>query len=73
LQSQLEAGSRDLTGADPDHWFRPVPSRSPQAGLSFLVFSGLSVQTYRFNMEIIDRVCREMDCQPGDILEYVPE
>ncbi len=25
------------------------------------------------NMDVIDRVCREMNCQPGDILEYVPD
>jgi DNA-binding Xre family transcriptional regulator len=25
------------------------------------------------NMDIIDRVCKVFNCQPGDILEYVPE
>jgi len=25
------------------------------------------------NMEVIDRVCHVMECQPGDILEYVDE
>lgn len=25
------------------------------------------------NMEIIDRICKELDLQPGDIMEYVDE
>lgn len=25
------------------------------------------------NMEIIDRICKEMDCQPGDLMEYIPD
>lgn len=25
------------------------------------------------NMEIIDRICKEFNCQPGDLMEYIPE
>lgn len=25
------------------------------------------------NTEIIDRLCKILDCQPGDIMEYVPD
>lgn len=25
------------------------------------------------NMEIIDRICKVFECQPGDILEYIPD
>lgn len=25
------------------------------------------------NVEIIDRVCKALNCQPGDIMEYVPD
>lgn len=25
------------------------------------------------NVEVIDRVCKALDCQPGDIMEYVPD
>lgn len=25
------------------------------------------------NMEIIDRACKVLNCQPGDILEYIPD
>lgn len=26
-----------------------------------------------FNMATIDKICALLDCQPGDILEYVPD
>ncbi len=29
------------------------------------------VKGIRFNT--LDAICRELDCQPGDILEYVPD
>jgi len=25
------------------------------------------------SMEIIDKLCKALDCQPGDIVEYVPD
>ncbi|SHH86220.1 helix-turn-helix domain-containing protein [Desulfosporosinus lacus] len=27
----------------------------------------------RFDVSVIDRVCAALDCQPGDLLEYVKE
>ncbi len=24
-------------------------------------------------LSVIDRICRALDCQPGDIMEYVPD
>ncbi len=30
-------------------------------------------ETTRIDLETIDSLCRELDCQPGDLLEYVPE
>ncbi|BBB91083.1 MAG TPA: helix-turn-helix transcriptional regulator [Methylomusa anaerophila] len=42
------------------------------AGLSSATVAKLS--SHRpVNIEIIDRVCKTFNCQPGDILEYVPE
>lgn len=40
-----------------------------EANLSLLK-SG-KVQGVRF--ATLDAICRELDCQPGDLLEYVPE
>ncbi len=25
------------------------------------------------SLEVIDRICKALDCQPGDIIEYVPD
>ena len=25
------------------------------------------------SLEIIDKICKALDCQPGDIMEYVPD
>lgn len=25
------------------------------------------------NMEIIDRICKVFSCQPGDLIEYIPD
>ena len=27
----------------------------------------------RMDLSVLDRLCTALDCQPGDILEYVPE
>lgn len=27
----------------------------------------------RVNTDTIDRICELLDCQPGDIMEYIPE
>jgi putative transcriptional regulator len=25
------------------------------------------------SLEVIDKICKALDCQPGDIMEYIPE
>ncbi len=30
-------------------------------------------KTTRIDLETINSLCRVLDCQPGDLLEYVPE
>mgnify|MGYP001436940618 CR=1 FL=1 len=41
------------------------------------LFSGSTLQKFRNNeivaIENIDRLCYLLECQPGDILEYVPD
>lgn len=29
--------------------------------------------TAKLGAEIIDRLCKEFNCQPGDLMEYVPD
>lgn len=42
---------------------------SKKASLSSATMAKLSSHK-PVNLEIIDRICRELQCQPGDILEY---
>ncbi|MBQ5970080.1 MAG: helix-turn-helix transcriptional regulator [Clostridia bacterium] len=41
------------------------------------IFGEKTIQNFRSNAEIpyktIDRLCKLLDCQPGDIMEYVPD
>ena len=41
------------------------------------IFGEKTIQNFRSNDEIpyktIDRLCKLLDCQPGDIMEYVPD
>jgi len=30
-------------------------------------------KTKRVDLAVIARICRALDCQPGDLLEYVPD
>ena len=41
-----------------------------KANLSWPTMSKLS-KGQSVNSEIIDRICKALDCQPGDIMEYV--
>ena len=27
----------------------------------------------RIPVDVLDRICRALDCQPGDLMEYVPD
>ena len=29
--------------------------------------------TAKLSAEIIDRLCKEFNCQPGDLMEYIPD
>jgi DNA-binding Xre family transcriptional regulator len=42
------------------------------AGLSWPTMSKLS-KGLPVNSEIISRICAALNCQPGDIMEYLPE
>ena len=41
-------------------------------GASWSTISKLSTNQY-VSLEVIDKICASLDCQPGDIIEYVPE
>lgn len=30
-------------------------------------------QTRRYDASVLERICAALDCQPGDLLEYVPD
>jgi putative transcriptional regulator len=44
------------------------------AGLSSSIISGLTAnRTHRVDYNTLDKLCRFLECSPGDILVYVPE
>lgn len=42
------------------------------AGISKVTLAKLSKNEY-VSLEVIDRICAALDCQPGDLLEYIPD
>ncbi|HMM22960.1 MAG TPA: helix-turn-helix transcriptional regulator [Selenomonadales bacterium] len=42
------------------------------ADLSKATIAKLSKNDY-VSLEVIDRLCAALDCQPGDLLEYIPD
>lgn len=42
------------------------------AGISSATMAKLNTNEY-VSLEVIDKICKAIDCQPGDILEYIPE
>lgn len=45
-----------------------------QTGLSYVTLHGLySDKTTRVDFETLNRICKALDVQPGDILEYAPD
>jgi len=45
-----------------------------KAGISYPAARNLYAdQTRRYDAGILERICAALDCQPGDLLEYVPE
>jgi len=43
-----------------------------RAGLSWPTMAKLS-KGESINSEIINRICTALNCQPGDIMEYIPD
>ena len=41
------------------------------AGISKATMAKLSTNEY-VSLEVIDKICAALNCQPGDLLEYVP-
>ena len=41
------------------------------AGISGATMAKLNTTEY-VSLEIVDRLCKALDCQPGDLLVYVP-
>lgn len=45
-----------------------------RAGISYPAARNLySDQTRRYDAGVLERICEALDCQPGDLLEYIPE
>lgn len=42
------------------------------AGLSGATMAKLNSKQY-VSLEVIDRICAALSCQPGDLIEYIPE
>lgn len=42
------------------------------AGISNATMAKLNTNEY-VSLEIIDKICAALNCQPGDLLEYIPE
>ncbi|MEX1029400.1 MAG: helix-turn-helix transcriptional regulator [Paenibacillaceae bacterium] len=42
------------------------------AGISSATMAKLNTNEY-VSLEVIDKICKAINCQPGDILEYIPE
>lgn len=42
------------------------------AGISSATMAKVSANKY-ISLEVVDKICKVLDCQPGDIMEYIPE
>ncbi|QJD83269.1 helix-turn-helix domain-containing protein [Cohnella herbarum] len=41
-------------------------------GISSATMAKLNTNEY-VSLEVIDKICSALNCQPGDLLEYIPE
>ncbi|MFR7363894.1 MAG: helix-turn-helix domain-containing protein [Terrisporobacter sp.] len=41
-------------------------------GISSATMTKLSKNEY-VSLKVVESICRELNCQPGDIMEYIPE
>jgi len=61
---RISAGQPELT----------IRQLAADAGVPPSVVSGLtSGRAQQVHFRTLDRLCRALDCTPGDILEYVPD
>lgn len=42
------------------------------AGISSATMAKLNTNEY-ISLEVVDKLCRALNCQPGDLLEYIPD
>lgn len=51
-----------------------VPELSKISGVNKNTLYALSNSTItRLDVSVLDRLCMALNCQPGDLLEYIPE
>ncbi len=41
-------------------------------GISSATIAKLSKHEY-VSLEVIDKICKELNCQPGDLMEFIPD
>lgn len=41
-------------------------------GISSATLAKFNTNEY-ISLEVIDRICKELECQPGEIIEYIPD
>ncbi len=41
-------------------------------GISSATIAKLSKHEY-ISLEVIDKICKELNCQPGDLMEFIPD
>lgn len=51
-----------------------IAALARKAGISYPAARNFYAdQTRRYDADVLERICTALDCQPGDLLEYVPE
>jgi len=43
-----------------------------EANISWSTMAKINKNEY-VSLEVIDKICAALDCQPGDLLEYIPQ
>jgi DNA-binding Xre family transcriptional regulator len=43
------------------------------AGITKATIAKLSKDNNYVSLEVVDRLCAALNCQPGDLLEYIPD
>lgn len=51
-----------------------IPALQEKSGVNKnTLYSLYKGEITRFDVSVIDRVCAALDCQPGDLFEYIPD